>query len=442
MALLDREDLQSLIDLSPAPCVSIYLPTYRAGVETTQNPIRMKNLLREADEKLQAVGADKETIDRVLAPARRLVDDYDFWQHQSDGLALLLGEDTERQYRLPISFEELVVVGDRFHLAPLLPALTGDGQFFVLALSQNRVRLLAASRHDVRELDLHDIPESLMDALGYDWEERSIQFHVGTGRPGPVATKAAAQSPGGPIHGGRKQGAMFHGHGVGTDDNKDEVIKFLKLVDNGINRLLKNRPDPLVLAAVDWVIGHYRELSKHPRLVAEGIEGNPDELSPEELQQRALPLVEPHLRQDQEQATRHFDELGVAGRTSTELEEVLAAAQQGRVATLFLPRGQHRWGRYHLETRKVDEHEAVRPGDEDLLDRAALECLVRGGEVFAVPAEEIPGDGDLAAGLSVLRSGREGRDQPVCGARRRSTRARQARPRWPMRSLTAGGSSP
>jgi len=45
-------------------------------------------------------------------------------------------------YRLPIEFQELVVVSDQFHLKPLLYLINNDGRFYLLALSQNDVRFL------------------------------------------------------------------------------------------------------------------------------------------------------------------------------------------------------------------------------------------------------------------------------------------------------------
>jgi hypothetical protein len=75
-----RTDLQRLALGRPGPCVSVFLPTHRAGREVEQAPIRLKTLLRQATDAL--------TFDRLLAPLRRLLDDRLFWQYQSDGLAL------------------------------------------------------------------------------------------------------------------------------------------------------------------------------------------------------------------------------------------------------------------------------------------------------------------------------------------------------------------
>ena len=46
MSLISQHDLTTLSQTSGGPCVSIFMPTVRAG-ETLQNPIRFKNLLRD-----------------------------------------------------------------------------------------------------------------------------------------------------------------------------------------------------------------------------------------------------------------------------------------------------------------------------------------------------------------------------------------------------------
>ena len=103
-----------------------------------------------------------------------------FWRYQSDGLAVLFNQDGMRHYRLPLDFEELLVVADRFHLKPLLPLLSGDGRFFLLALSQNEIRLLQGTRHSVSQIDLQDVPDSLAEALKWDDPQSQLQWHTGT----------------------------------------------------------------------------------------------------------------------------------------------------------------------------------------------------------------------------------------------------------------------
>jgi hypothetical protein len=122
MNTLNRDDLRTLMGKHKGLCVSIFMPTHRAGTETQQDPIRFKNLLREAEERLLASGLGTPEAHELLKPAQRLLWDVHFWRHQSDGLALFLSPEVFRCYRLPFDFEELVVVTDRFHIKLLCSA--------------------------------------------------------------------------------------------------------------------------------------------------------------------------------------------------------------------------------------------------------------------------------------------------------------------------------
>ncbi|HXH10751.1 MAG TPA: hypothetical protein VNP04_13440 [Alphaproteobacteria bacterium] len=282
-------------------------------------------------------------------------------------------------YRLPLRFEELVVVTERFHLKPLLPLLTGDGSFYVLALSQNAVRLLQCTRHHVSEVDLENVPTSLDEALKYDDPERQLQFHTGT----PPGT-------------GRRP-AMFHGHGVGIDDSKDNILRYCQQLDAGLRTLLRGEQAPLVLAAVDYLMPIYREANTYGHLLNDGVSGNPEGLSAEELQAQAWQVVEPHFRQAQEDAVRQYHRLAGTGRTANDIREVLPAAAHGRVECLFVAVGVQQWGTYDRNSEALQVHQEPQPGDEDLLDLAAMLTIANGGSVHAVKPDDVPGKAPLAA---------------------------------------------
>lgn len=378
--MLDAHSVQELIDDRGSPRISIFLPTHERGPETKQDPIRLSNLLDEAQRSLEDGDSGREAED-ILAPARKLLKDENFWQHQSRGLAVFLSPDEMRLHRLPIELRERVVVSTRFHVKPLLPLLTGDGRFHILALSQARVRLFDASRDSIRAIDMHDVPESLRDVVGYDWEEQSLQFHA--------ANRGTNAGPGG----GAGPGVIFHGQGSAKDDIKPEVKKYIQAVDRGVMRLLNDRSRPLVLAAVDYVAAMFRATSKYPNITDQIAEGNPDRLSPEELRDEAWKIVEPRFQAARDSATARYRELGSGNtrHTSDELETIVPAAFAGRVQTLFVARDVEQWGRYEPETTQLLLRGRRMNGDDDLLDVAAAETLVRDGEIYALDAEDMPG---------------------------------------------------
>ena len=379
MELLSRAELKTLIEEPEGLCVSIFLPTHQAGAQTQQDPIRLKNLLREAEEQLLAKEFRTPEAEELLGPAWELLDDSVFWRHQSDGLAIFLSAGVFRYYRLPLNFEDLVVVADRYYLKPLLPLLTGDGQFYVLALSQNEVRLLRATRHSVSEVELEDVPENLADTLRYDDQQKQLQFHTGTA--------------GG--RGGRA--AIFHGHEP-DDDPKDDILRYFRQIDRGVQELLKGSQAPLVLVGVDYLLPIYREVSRYPHTIDEGVTGNPESLRPEELHERAWDAVRPRFSEAQQNAAARYRQLAGTGQTSRDVREIVAAAYYGRVETLFAASGTQQWGVFDPDTGDVDLYEGPEGGD--LLEFAAIQTVLHHGTVYVTNLENMPDDADA---VSVFR---------------------------------------
>ena len=148
---LSKDELRLLIEKGRAPSLSIYMPTHKAGAEVQQNAIRLKNLLKEAEERLVRGGRRSAEVEKFLEPVQALVKNNPFWRQQSSGLALFLCPDFFRTYRLPMEFLPSVVLAERFNVKPLLPLFNTEGRFYVLALSQKDVRLLECSRYTVKE---------------------------------------------------------------------------------------------------------------------------------------------------------------------------------------------------------------------------------------------------------------------------------------------------
>lgn len=382
-----RQELRSLRDNARPPCVSIHLPTGRSAVEVPKNRIRLKNLLREAEEQLTE--RDEKKPDELLASARRLLDDASFWQQTGDALALFLSRGASQNFLVGEPLPELAVVGDRFHFAPLLPLLGADGHFHLLALSQKHVRLFTAGRHSVHEVELRGLPRSIQEALHYDETEHALQFHSVPATPQTIGSRGRPSVAGQAFATSRRQG-MFHGHGTVEDDAKEQVERFFQLLADELEKVwhLHAPVLPLVLAGVDYEQAIYRAVSKHPRIVASGIDGNPELLSGEQLLDRAWPLVEPVLHDEERRAAAAFHDLAGTPRASSDLEEVLLAAADGRIGTLFCDTWAHRWGRFDANERTVEVHPSREPGDEDLVDRAATETFFHGGRVYAASGDD------------------------------------------------------
>jgi hypothetical protein len=356
LAFLSKSELVDLMENPGDRCVSIYMPTQKAGAETQQNAIRLKNLLKEAEEKLSEAGMRSVEAREMLKPAEDLLQREEFWQHQEDGLALFIAPGSFKTYRLSREFEELVMVAENFYVKPLLPLLTTEGRFFVLTLSQGGVKLLEGDRSTLTEVNVDELPDNLADALRFDDPEKQLQWHTGTATPAGQGDRPA----------------MFHGHGVGDEDEKERIQRYFQKIASALQDTIAAETRPLVLVGLDFLLPIYRQVNRYPHLVEEGITINPEVLNQEELHSRAWEVVEPFFTQKREEALDRFRISAGRGseQASTNLEEIVQAAYGKRVETLFVPLGGRQWGRYDLADNKVELHNEPQAGDEDLLDFA------------------------------------------------------------------------
>ena len=384
MSVIARDKLQTLAEAHHSQCISIYLPTHRAGVDAQQDPIRLKNLLGQVEAQLQTMGMQPPEIAGLLAPASKLLEDPLFWQHQRDGLALFLSPDTVHIFRLPFQFKALAIVGERFHLKPLLPLLKADVQFYVLTLSQEEMHLFQGTAYSLGEIELQDVPDGLAEFLKNEDRERHLQFHTST-------------RPAGGRSGNRP--AVFHGHGVIESSARNDILRYFRRVDASLHSVLHEQTAPLVLAGVEHLLPIYHEANTYPHLLEGGIASHPAALNVEDLHTQAWARVEPHFLtglQKSQALYKHYAGTDDA-RASDDIAEIVAAAYYKRVATFFVALDVQQWGTFDPETQNVTLHNERQPGDQDLLDLAAVHTFLNHGAVYGVTPEEIPADEPVAA---------------------------------------------
>ncbi|NND85208.1 MAG: hypothetical protein HKN46_08690 [Acidimicrobiia bacterium] len=366
--------LKALSSRGPGPCVSLYLSTHRQGGQAReQDPLRLKNLLASATTELEQLGHRAPEIKRLLQPAHDLIRDAGFWAAPEDGLAVFLADGRMDVLRLPVPFEELSIVADRFHVRPLLPSLAVGHSFYLLAISKGATHLYRGTRFRMSEAEVAEMPAGIDEALWYLDREGQLQHRSGGGR------------------------TVFHGHGGIKDTAVDELLQYLRAIDHAVSGLLAGQRVPLVVAGLEGVVSRYHQVSRYPYLLDDAIVGNPDDMTADDLHAAAWRITEPRyasLRKRQESAM----DAALGGRlTSLHLEEIAGAAFQGRVDALWISAGERRWGRWNPVEAHLDLHDTRRPGDYDVVDRIAITAWERGAALYVDDAWKTPGAGPLAA---------------------------------------------
>jgi hypothetical protein len=219
----------------------------------------------------------------------------------------------------------------------------------------------------------------MAEAFQDESAEQSLQFH----------TRAPSA--------GDRRAAVFHGQGGGDDDAKERVMQFFQQVEKGVHDYLRDQQIPLFLTGVEYLFPLYRETNTYPYLMDESLTGNPDGKSLHELHMQVWPIIQKHFDQQIEQAGNQFQECVGTGKASDDVKEVVLAAWQGRVDTLFIAQDVQQWGRIDLSHNRLHLEASKTPEAEETLNYAAVQTLLNSGTVYALPQDRMPGKTSIAA---------------------------------------------
>jgi Bacterial archaeo-eukaryotic release factor family 11 len=377
-------EFKALAQIKGETCVSLYLPTSPLVDNIRANRIAFKDLAREALAQLREAGADKRKIavfkerfdhlagldhdvqdeDKIRKLQRAKPDSFDtFWHYQAHGLAVLSTPGLMRMFRLPNSPKPLAEVADRFHLTPLIRAMTSPHDIFVLALAEESVRLIRAfANFPPVRLQIPDLPRNAEEAT------RRPSFHV-------RAPRRRLQN---------------------LEGEKVLLHKYVRKVEQAVHGVLAGLSTPLVLAAEEPLASMFRSLNTYPRLADEMIEGNPDLTTDAELEDAAIPILDRFYSRELKAVITRYDELKPR-RATTDVSYAAHAATAGAIDQLLVDLDAVVPGL----VSDIDGSVIYSASDDaetySVVDEVARRALYTGARVLGAKREELPDRAPLAA---------------------------------------------
>ena len=345
-------------------CVSIYLPATTLSQNSDVTRIGLKNAVKAARLQLSEGGFDVDKRDSALARIEALDGDYEFWRVQANSLAVLATANELRTFRLANHLIETVQVADRYHLKPILRAISFRHNAFVLAFSQKEARLIEV---------FADLPAQTIPVPGL---------------PPRVADAVDKSTPEG----------RDNDDGIHNAEHQNKLLgQYAKQIDAALQPVLRGSDIPLVLAATGRLAPVYRAANTYSSLLPMGIEDSPDRISNAELASAARPLLEKYNQGKVVELQALFDTRRGQKRTTTDLSEAARAVTLGAVEMLLVDLDRQDHGSIDPQTGAVTI--AVRPGTSsyDVIDEIAGRALATGARVMVVRRDKIPEGGPIAA---------------------------------------------
>jgi Bacterial archaeo-eukaryotic release factor family 11 len=358
-----RAQVDRLLDSRHPVSVSIYLPTDPVSDGEAER-IELGNLAGEAERQLTEAGTAKADVAAVADAIADLADDPELWRHRARSLAVFVTPESSLTFRLPNHLLPLVEVSDRFHVKPLLRAVTFPQVALVLALAQGSVRVVEITPAvDPAPVDVPGLPRDVASSVG----KASIRD----------------RSPS-----RRLQGA---------EGQKVRMRQFARQVDQALRPLLGGLGVPLILAAAEPLESIYRSVSTYPLLAGPGVSGSPEAMSDAELAEAARRVLDElnaaSLRDVLELYRRRESE----SRAAADLAVVARAATFGAIDTVLVDIDESVPGVIDEQTGAIELSDADDAVNYGVVDEIARRVWRTGGTVLAVRREDVPGDGPAAA---------------------------------------------
>jgi len=368
---LTKEIIPNLVSAA-GPCITVLLPPYRPGEPGKPAAAVLKMDLQEPSKSLAARKVAEPLIAELLEPLHQLSREEESLAGSGSSRVIFRSPGVFRQFELPVppSAERVCMVGDCFWIRPIFKSLALPANVYVLNITKKAVALLACGLTGVADVELpKGTPKTLEEALGFDAPDHDL------------INRSAAGPSTGAMHG------VQFGTGSGREAQHAHLHDFYRAVDRGVNELLHPSQAPLVLAGVDEDMAIFRSINTYSNLLEQGIHGSPGSaISRAQILRHAHDIalfsLERRVALEMALAKERF----APARFHLELDSILQAAAEGRVSDLYLDESAQRIGTFDgkIFGGRTNWH------DEDLLNVAAVETLLRGGAVHSLPSHLMP----------------------------------------------------
>lgn len=294
--MLSRAELKSFQDHRDYPSVSILAPTHRTAPSNKQDPIKVKNLVRKAIDRLHGEFPKRE-VAPVVENLNELVRNVD-WEHTLEGLALFAARGRSAAVTLPFRVKPRAIIDETFATRDLVYAFNRAPLYRVLVLG-----------HTVR--------------LYHAWTAVLDEY---TARPFPMEHRGA---------GGASR--LPGGKGINRSAVRDDALRtFFAGVNEAVEALQKANPLPLVVAGAERNLAFYREVAPKADGLFGMLAGNHEQTPPSILGKLAWPVFEAGATLRRTDALVRLDRAVGAHRHVSGLDQVWRAAVGGKCRTLLV----------------------------------------------------------------------------------------------------------
>lgn len=292
-----KDKLVTLAGEKNSPCVTISFNTHRTLPNNQQDPIMLKNLIREAETRILKE-YDKREVAPLLDKLNRLPEEMEI-NKNLESLNIYLSNDTFEFIRTtwPVQ-NEGVWVDETFAINPLIKAMNRNEEYYVLYLTQKGVHLYKALNNSIIE-----------EVINEDFPFTEAIYNLSHVFADPRI----------------------------NDQPQNRLKNFINQVDKAVLKVDSSYETPVLVVAVTENYGHLLEEADRPNIYVGNISTDFNSLTQQhDYMQSAWEFMKDRQFKNRTQAINEVKAAINQGQVITDLQEIYQAAIDGRGELLIL----------------------------------------------------------------------------------------------------------
>ncbi len=341
--------LKELKDITSESCVTIILNTHRTSPDNKKDSLTLKNLIKEAEERLFA-DENKRDAKQLVERLKDLESQIDH-SHNLESLIIFVNEDVAEYTRLPIAVENRVVVDHSFATRDLVRALHLEANYYVLVLSQQKVRLIEAFN------------DKIVSEIGNPFPIENTQFY---------STNKAELS--------------------NASKQTNLVAEFFNRVDKEVNKVRKENPLPVLICTEESNYHEYLKIADQKQSIFDTyLNKNRVDEKAHAIVTEAWAIVKDYTVEKNNARKQELKTAVSQNKFLSDTNEIWKAIKQGRIQTLFIEQGKFQpaiWENdqiQYVSDGLRDKKEVV----DDIYDELIELNMNYGGDVVFLPKGEL-----------------------------------------------------
>lgn len=341
--------LKALKDIISESCITIILNTHRTRPDNEKDPISLKNLVKEAEERLYA-DENKRDAKVLVERLKDLASKIDH-SHNLESLVLFVNEDIAQFVRLPITVENRVIIDHTFATRDLVRALHLETNYYVLVLSQQKVRLLEAFN------------DKVVAEIGDSFPIENNQFY---------STNKAELS--------------------NASRQTNLIAEFFNRVDKEVNEIRKKNPLPVLICTEESNYHEYLKIADQKQSILDTyLNKNRLDEKAHAIVTEAWEIVKQYVKDKNDSRKAELQQAVGQNKFLSDTNEIWKAIKEGRIQTLFIEQG-----KFQPAVRENDNIQYVSDGlkdkkevVDDIYDELIEANMNYGGDVVFLPKGEL-----------------------------------------------------